>query len=262
MATKDPLLLDDALELAGLLTPAWANISGRIPDWHPRCEGEEGAADGDADGSDSGGEGAAEADGSGEADGGNEKTVDDYRRELRESDRVRKREAAKKEKELEQLRAQLKERQDADKSEQEKALDKAREEARGEARSEAEKERRADRLEVAVARLAARGVKVGDEEALQRFEDPEDAQTFLERAIRNGVVDEDDIFDADGKVNNDAIAAALSDILKAKPRLAAGTTNGNGAGASDAGQGSGGKGMEDMSVEEHLKRIQKERSGT
>lgn len=60
---QDPMpgVLDDILALAELLRPRWAEISGDIPGWHPRCEGEEGGSgsEGEGEGSD-GGEGAGE----------------------------------------------------------------------------------------------------------------------------------------------------------------------------------------------------------
>jgi len=37
--------LNDVLELADLLRPAWADISAGIPPWHPRNEGDDDAGD-------------------------------------------------------------------------------------------------------------------------------------------------------------------------------------------------------------------------
>lgn len=137
------------------------------------------------------------------------KPEDDWKAKARKHERDAKREREARE----TAERALKEREDADKSEQEKALDKAREEARNEALSEADKDRRNDRLEVAVTRLAAKGVKVGDDTV--RFDDPEDALVFIQRE------DTDGLFDDEGKVNADALEEALSDLLTRKPRLRA-----------------------------------------
>lgn len=165
--------------------------------------------------------------------------------------------AAKRErKKREAVEAKLRQRDDADKSEQEKAIEAARKEAREEALGEAEKDRRSDRLEVAVTRLAAKGVKVGDDDDAEtvRFADPEDALLHLERAIDRGDVDEDDIYNENGRPNADAVTDALADLLTAKPHLRA-TGNGGAAtgrkGRSDAGRGKGAsKTAADMSVGE------------
>jgi hypothetical protein len=73
----------------------------------------------------------------------------------------------------------------------------AREEAKPRRLTEAEKERRSDRLEVAVTRLAAKGVKIGegDDAKTVRSPTPTTPCVYVERAIRNGDIDEDDIFD-------------------------------------------------------------------
>jgi hypothetical protein len=163
------------------------------------------------------------------------------------------------EREAEDLRKKLKEREDADKSEQEKALEAAREEGEKKARESADTERRHDRLEVAVTRAAAKGVKVGEGEdaKTQRFDDPEDALVFLERRISNGELDEDDIFDEKGRVKPDALEEALVELLNSKPRLAAGA-EGRKPGDPDTRKGDEVSGdLESMSVEDHAKAIRR-----
>jgi hypothetical protein len=245
MATKDPL--GDILELADLFRPAWDEISDGIPAWHPRAEGD---PDPDPD-PDSDPDPDPDPAGGGDID-------------WKSMARKHEREAKKARKQAEEAAARLKEREDADKSEHEKAIEQARDEARKEALTQAEKDRRADRLEIAVTRLAAKGITVGDgdDKKTLKFADPEDAQVFIERALNRGDLDEDDIFDTDGKVQTDAVTTALADLLERKPNLAAGD-NGNGGGRPDpgdpdAGKGSGGaKDLESLSVDEHLARKNK-----
>lgn len=96
------------------------------------------------------------------------------------------------------LRKRLKEieaeREQATKTEAEKA----REAGRAEARAEVLKERALDKVETKAAKL---------------FADPEDARALL--------ADKVDDFIADGKVDTEAIDAALADLLKRKPHLGA-----------------------------------------
>lgn len=259
MATKIPLL-DDALELADLLTPAWDAIRDGIPAWHPRNEdgdgsgdgGDGGSGDGDGDGEGSGSGDGGDGDGEGDGGAGSGSGETDWKAQARKHERRAKQER----KAREEAERKLREREDANKSEHEKALEKAREEAKREALTEAEKERRADRLEVAVTRLAARGVKVGDKDGV-KFADPEDALIYLERAIAKGDVDEDDIYDGDGKVQTDALATALGELLDRKPNLAAASGTGKPSGSSDAGKGGPGGDIEDLDVEGHLNRIKR-----
>jgi hypothetical protein len=165
-------------------------------------------------------------------------------------------------KEIETLKAQLKERETQDQSEHERAVAKAREEGESKARTEAEKERRADRLETAAIRLASKGLKIGagDDAATVRFADPDDAFVHLERMVRRGDLDDTDMFDADGRVQTAALTAALAELLADKPHLRAGG-DGNGAtarvqGSADGGKGSGaGKSLADMTPAEHFERI-------
>lgn len=159
--------------------------------------------------------------------------------------------------------AALKEREDADKSEQDRAVEDAKKAGRDEALTEAQKERRADRLEVAVTRHAAKGVRVGEGDGARtvRFDDPADALVFIERDIASGDLDADDVFDDEGRVQTDALTAALVDLLERKPKLAADYVSaggsGRGSGDPDTRKGrSAGKSLEDMSPDEHLKQIQ------
>lgn len=149
----------------------------------------------------------------------------------------------------------LKEREDADKSEHEKAIEKAREEGRTQALTEAEKSRRADRLELATTRLAAKGVEIGEKTV--KFSDPEDAHVFIERAIAKGDLDADDIYDSEGKVQTDALSDALADLLRRKPNLAADSVP-RPKGDADAGKGGGSSdGSPSSDPEEHFKALRK-----
>jgi len=143
-------------------------------------------------------------------------------------------------KQVEDLQAELAKAKEATQTEQEKALEQARKEAAEEARGELTKELRKERLQSAVARTAA-----------GKFADVDDAIKLLD-------LDDDDIFDEDGKVNADNLKSALDDLLDRKPHLAASPIGKKPAGDADAGKGSGGaKSLEDMSVEEHLAAIRR-----
>lgn len=173
------------------------------------------------------------------------KTAEEYRRELRTYERTSKKASKAKDEEIASLKGELKKHRDADKSEHEKAVEKAREEARAEALSEAEKERRSDRLDVAVTRAASKS-----------FADPEDALIHIQRRIRSGEIDESEVFDADGKVQTESLKSALEQLLEDKPHLSA--DDGRPAGSADGGRGSGGgDSLEEMSMDEHLKRVQR-----
>lgn len=221
----------------------------------------DGGGDGDS-GDGDGGDGAGKPDGDASDDDGAGKVTpdDDWQTKARKHER----EAKRLRKQLEEREQALKQRDDAQKSEREKEIEQAREEARREALTEAEKERRSDRLEVAVTRLAARGITVGEGDGAKtlRFADPEDALVHIERAIRSGDADEDEIFDGDGKVQTEALTTALRELLDSKPHLKAGDSQGgNGGrptGSADGGKGSGAaKGAEEMSADEHFAAIQR-----
>lgn len=185
---------------------------------------------------------------------------DDWQAKARKHERA----AKKARKEAAEAAERLKALEDADKSEQEKAIEKAKEEGRKEASTEAEKARRADRLEVAVTRLAAKGFKVGegDDAKTVRFRDAEDALVNIERSLGDEV-DEDDIYDSEGKVNADALQAALQELAERKPHLVEDGKAPKPSGDADGGKGTGGKGsggsksVEDMSAQEHFERIRR-----
>lgn len=263
-------VLDDALELAGLLRPAWAQINQRLrASGVPLCDGDadesgDGSGDGDADGTGSGdadgsgdGDGSGDASGEGSGDGAGDGT--DWKAEARKHERRAKQER----KDRETLAAKLKEFEDRDKTDQQKAIDKAREEGAAETSTKFEVERRRDRLEVGVTRLAAKGIKIGDGDKAKtvKFADPEDALVHIERAITNGDVDTDDIFDKDGKVQTAGLTTALEDLLERKPHLALADTGGpRGKGDADLGKGASGAGdkdLESMSPEDHFKKIRR-----
>jgi len=112
------------------------------------------------------------------------------------------------------LEARLKEFEDRDKTDQEKAVEQARADALAEAKAEVSAERRADRLDSAVTRLAARGIRIGDKDEVVRFADPEDALLNLKSTA-------DDLFDDEDKVNTEALEAALKQLAIKKPHLLA-----------------------------------------
>lgn len=223
----------DALELAELLRPGWSVISAGIRDSGvPTCEGDAADAD-DDDAPESSADAGADAPAASADDDAPIKADDPWQEKARKHERDLKKERRAREK----LEKELAQHAEASKSEQEKALDQARREAADAARSEVTKELRTERLTSAFARLAA--AKVAD---------VDDALKLLD-------VDEDEIYDDEGKVQTDALRSALDDLLERKPYLAA---RAPGPGENDAGKGSGrGKSAEDMSVEDHLAAIQR-----
>lgn len=230
MAQQDSLR--DVLELAALLAPAWDEISAQIPEWHPRNEG-------DPDPDPAGGK-DPNPDPDPDTDPDPKGGEPDWKSESRKHERRMKAER----KAREDAERKLKDRDAADQTEQEKAIAKAREEAKAEAFTEAQHERRKDRLEVAVTRLAAK-----------TFADTEDALLHVERAISDGDIDADDIYTDEGKVQTDALTAALNELLERKPHLKA--DDGRPSGDADAGKGTGPKDPESLGVEGHLKQIQR-----
>lgn len=169
----------------------------------------------------------------------------------------RAREAEKKlkaaEKELDKLKGK-------DKSASQKAID----EAKREAREEAAKETRADRLETTVTRLAAAGVEIeidedGDTKSVTvRAADPEDVLARVERAIRRGDLDEDDVFDENHRVQSDEIKEFVAELLEDNPRLRADAGDGGGKkkrrakGSADTRKGRSAKSGDEKSVEDEL----------
>lgn len=228
-------------------------------------------ADGEGDGGDGGGEddtGDAGDGEDGEEDGdgaegdsdGKEKDAEYWRKQLRDYERSSKRRGGKKDKEIENLRGELKKREDSDKTEQQKAVDEAREEGKTEALTTAEKERRSDRLEVAVTRAASKKVKIGegDDAKEVRFGDTEDAEIYLQRKIAKGEIDEDELFDENGKPKADVVAEYLKEILEEKPNLAEDAGGGKkpktAEGSADQGKGKGGGGGEESDMNSLLRR--------
>lgn len=244
MAAQHPELteLDLILTLADLELAAWPAVSAAIPAWHPRLEGEAGAGDAGKTGDDGGDQGAGKAGAGGDAGddedddddaGAAGKGEPDWKREARKHERR----ARAEKKAREELEGKLRERTDAEKTEHERAVETAREEARAEAQAAHAAERRADRLELAVSR-GAKG-----------FRDPEDAAVYLERAVKDGDVDLEDLFDDNDRVKTDALATVLEDILEARPRLKVG--EGEGIPDGDGRKGGGaGKSSADMSPDE------------
>lgn len=246
---------------------------------HPTNDGDgDGAGDGDGDdaaaatAASAAAAAAAAADGDGAGDGaGDGDSDDDGAGGGKEPDwktQSRKHEARAKKavKDLEAALAKLAARETADLSEQEKAIKDAKEAGRAEALTESEKTRRADKLELAVTRLAAsKGVIVGsgDDAKTVKFSDPDDVQMWLERQIAKGIIDVDDIY-SDGKVDQEALTEALVDLATDKPQWLAGAPAAQGgvrkpAGDPDGGKGSASKSLEDLSVEDHIKRLSKGR---
>lgn len=130
------------------------------------------------------------------------------------------REAKKARREADELRKQLAQREDADKSEQEKALDKARQEAADAAKAEVTGAFRKRILNAEIRALAA-----------GRFADPDDAIRLLD-------VEDEDAFDDQGDVKSADLSKAVDDLLDRKPHLKA---NGHRpSGSSDAGKGNAG----------------------
>lgn len=200
---------------------------------------DDGGKTGDAEGGDSGS--GDDGDGSGGESG---KDETDWKAMSRKHEREEK----KARKALAEAEAKLADRENADKSEQEKAIEAARQEGEKAATDKADAARRQDRLEVGVTRLAAK-----------TFADTEDALLHVKRGLESGDIDADEVFDSEGKVQTEALQKALRDILEDKPHLAA-STDGRPAGGADGGKGGGGgKDLESMSPDDHLEQIRKNR---
>jgi hypothetical protein len=215
-------------------------------------EGEEGGeGEGEGAGDEEGGEG--EGEGAGEPD---------WKKESRKHERRAK--AA--QKRAEDLQKQIDDAKTQNAPAAEKAIEDAKKAARDEALAEAAKERRQDRLDVAVTRLAAKGVKAGDEDGV-KFADTEDALLWVQRRIESGDIDADEIFDDQGKVQTTALTEALGEILEEKPHLKATGESGSeggkkkAAGDSDAGKGKGAAGQlsstEGMTAEQIAEALEK-----
>lgn len=134
-----------------------------------------------------------------------EKALAEFKKRAREAEKLAKEQAER-----------LAKIEEANKTDQERAIDKARKEAAEEVRSEADKELRTERLNSAIARHAAKD-----------FADVDDAIRLL---------DADDVFDDDGRVDSEKLGKALTGLLEAKPHLKA--VPNRPLGGSDAGKGS------------------------
>lgn len=248
----------------GLVLPVMAGGSEKEEDGDENEEGKEtddagGGADAEDDSDDA------------EADDGDEGEPGDELKTWKNQSRKHERRAKTERKKREEAEGKLKKREEADKSERDKAIDKAREEGRTAALTEAEKERRSDRLEVAVTRLANKVIEIGegDDAKKVRFADSDDALLYIERAISKGDIDADDIFDDDNRVKSDALQGELAELLESKPHYQAksesaaadaGKKKGksaNGSADQGKGEGAGSKELEEMSAEDHLKRIKR-----
>lgn len=207
-------------------------------------------ADGDTDDDDA----ADDGDGDGDKDepAAAAASEPDWKRMARKHER----EAKKARKEREDFAKKLKEREDADKSEQDKAVEEAEKRGRESVQGDFEKERRQDRLELATTKIASKGLKIGsgDKEKIVRFADTDDALLHLERDIRNGDLDPEDIFDSNGRVRVEQLEEALTDLLARKPHLAA-DRPGKVAGTADAGKGAPAK--TETTVEDHFNKIRR-----
>ena len=222
MATQDDLTAEERVLLR------WGNP---LPPLAGADGADEGGDTGDDDAAAAAGADDTANDDASQDDGG--KNEPDWKRESRKHERRAKESQAR----ADAAEKRLKELEDADKTEHEKALEQARKEAADSARAEVTEKTRTRVLKAEIKELAA-----------GKFADPEDAIKLLD-------LDQDDIFDDEGEVQTTALKEALDDLLERKPHLAAGSGSGGGAGDSDRGKGKGaGKDLEDMSVEEHFQR--------
>lgn len=230
--------------------------TGRL---HPILGGAEG--DDGGDGGDDGDDDAGSGDDDDPDDDEDDDTVDVDADKVEKDDdwktKARKHEnkAKRAEKRAKKAEADLAAARKSGQTDQEKAIEKARDEAR----AEVEKERRADRLESRSTVLAARGFEIGegDDAETVKFADPDDALVYIERAIANGDIDQDDIFDDEGKVEDDGLKAELRRILEEKPHLRAGAEKSNGKPKGDPDSRKGSKSQKDlesMTPEDHERR--------
>lgn len=201
-------------------------------------------------------EGAKEPAGGGDDNEGDKVTPDD---DWKTKSRKNETRAKKAERERDEAAEKLRKREEEDQTEAEKKVSEAEKRGREEAESKAEKERKGDRLEVAVTRLASKKLTIGEGDDAEevRFADTEDALLNIERAIAKGEIDEDEIFDNEGKVKTDALESELASLLKRKPHLKDGGTeeSGGSKGDPDTRKGGTAKGdLESMTPEEHAKR--------
>ncbi len=254
MAPSNTLVHPDVLTLAELLRAEWPAARERIRlSGHPTCEGDaedenDAAKDTDADNDavEDQDDDAAAADGDKEPDW---KRM--ARKHEREAKAARKREA--------DLQKQLAAREDADKTEHEKAIAAARTETAAQITTKFEAAQRTDRIENAVTKLSLKGFKIKDsagKTVTVRFADPDDAQLRIDRALHTGDLDVDDIY-TDGKVQTPALTAFLAELLDEHPRLRADNDAKDDVDMDGGkGSGAGSKTLEDLSPDDHLKAIQ------
>src|SRR4051812_44571442 len=159
----------------------------------PAAVGAEGEGEGEGGGEGEGeGRGSGEGEGSGDGEGEREEAGEgepDWKAESRKHEKRSKAER----KRADELEARLKKIEESNQTDQEKAIQKAKEEAKAEAHTEAEQSRRDDRLEVAVTRLANKGVKVkvDGKDEVSKFADSDDALVWIQKGIKSGDLDPD-----------------------------------------------------------------------
>lgn len=179
---------------------------------------------------------------------------DDWKTKSRKNERKANREKTKRE----EAEKKLREREERDESDADKKVREAKEEGRNEALTEAQKEARSTRLESAVTKAAVKKLKLGegDDAEEARFADPEDAQILIERAIAKGTLEEDEVFNDKGQVDQEVIERELASFLKRKSHLREGGTEGSkDHGDPDLGKGDPADGsLDSMSVEDHVER--------
>lgn len=270
MALQDPVVHPDVLTLAALLRDDWPAVRDRIRrSGHPTCDGDADAGDEDAsataddDAGDTDEDDSTSDDDTADEDAGAGDDLSAWKRQARRHEREKKaalrREA--------DLKKRLQTIEQSSLSDKEKELAAARAEARTEALSEAEKDRRADKLELAVTKIAlTTGVSVGegDKARTVKFADADDVQMWLERQIDNGDIDADAIY-KDGRVDTDVLTDALSELAAAKPTWLAGTTTAAAAAGKPAGDADAGKGKppkDGGSVDDHFNKVRRNQPAT
>jgi len=179
---------------------------------------------------------------------------DDWKTKSRKNERKANREKTARE----EAEKKLRKREEEDESEAQKKVREAKEEGRQEALTETQKEARSTRLESAVTKAAVKKLKLGegDDAEEARFADPEDAQILIERAIAKGDLEEDEVFNDKGQVDQEVIERELAGFLKRKSHLReGGTEESKDHGDPDLGKGDPADGsLDSMSVEDHVKR--------
>ncbi len=258
MATTTHPVHPDVLTLAQLYAAEWPAARQRIrASGHPTCDD---PADPPADPADPPADPVAPpADPPKDPPADPIKPDDDWQAKARKHER----DAKKLRQENEALKTAQAEIDKAKMTEQEKAIAAARDEAKTEVTTKYEQERRAERLELAVTRIAVgSGIKVGegDKAKVVKFGDAEDVQMWVERRIASGDIDAAEMYDENGKVNTAALTEALTGLAASKPTWLAGHTTNGSTPPPDfdggKGKGGGGKDLESMTADDHLKEIQ------